>query len=78
MSQFNIHRKWELIYRASRDNFEGSKFHSKCDKKPNTLVIIKSINGNVFGGFTKQNWSLLQKFKSRSAVFVRRPGNMMK
>ena len=29
----------------------------KCDNKPNTLVIIKSTNGNVFGGYTEQSWS---------------------
>jgi hypothetical protein len=32
-------------------------FHSKCDDKPNTLIIIKSINGNIFGGYTEQSWS---------------------
>ena len=49
-------QKWNLIYRASRDGFEASSFHSKCDNKPNTLVIIKSENGNVFGGYTEQSW----------------------
>jgi len=38
------------------DGFEASSFHSKCDDKPNTLVIIKSTNGNVFGGYTEQSW----------------------
>jgi hypothetical protein len=49
-------QKWNLIYRASRNGFEASSFHSKCDNKPNTLVIIKSENGNVFGGYTEQSW----------------------
>jgi hypothetical protein len=43
-----------LIYRASQDGFEANDFHSKCDQKPNTLMIIKSEHGNIFGGYTEQ------------------------
>jgi hypothetical protein len=56
LCEFPVDQKWNLIYRASRDGFEASSFHSKCDDKPNTLVIIKSTNGNVFGGYTEQSW----------------------
>jgi hypothetical protein len=56
LCQFTADQNWDLIYRASRDGFEASSFHSKCDDKPNTLVIIKSTNGNVFGGYTEQSW----------------------
>jgi len=58
LCEFPVDQKWNLIYRASRDGFEASSFHSKCDDKPNTLVIIKSTNGNVFGGYTEQSWNL--------------------
>ncbi len=34
--------RFELIFRASRDGFNGQAFHSKCDNKGPTLVIIKS------------------------------------
>jgi hypothetical protein len=57
LCEFPIDQKWTLIYRASRDGFEASQFHSKCDRKPNTLVIIKSEHGNVFGGYTEQDWT---------------------
>jgi hypothetical protein len=39
-----LSQKLNLIYRASRDGFEASQFHAKCDNKPNTLIIIKSTN----------------------------------
>jgi len=45
-----------LLYRASKDGFGAHNFHAKCDHKPNTLTIIKSENGNVFGGFTALTW----------------------
>ena len=47
----------KTLYRASRDGFQASSFHSKCDSKGATLTLIKSSNGNIFGGFTKANWA---------------------
>ena len=49
-------RNWSLLYRGSRDGFGASDFHSHCDNKPNTLIIVKSENGNIFGGFTSIQW----------------------
>jgi hypothetical protein len=46
-----------LKYRASRDGFIAKNFHSKCDEIPNTLTIIKSTNGNIFGGFAEKAWT---------------------
>jgi len=55
--QLDHSNKWIMIYQATRDGFASSTFHSKCDNKPNTLVIIRSTSGNVFGGYTEQSWS---------------------
>ncbi len=46
-----------LIFRASSDGDRGSDFHHICDDYTNTLSVIKSSNGKIFGGFTTQNWS---------------------
>jgi len=64
LCQFSLNQKWKLIYRATRDGFRAADFHSKCDNYQNSLVIIKSTNGNVFGGFTEQNWSGDRQWKS--------------
>jgi hypothetical protein len=66
---FPIDQKWNLIYRASQDGFEASQFHSKCDDKSNTLVIIKSENDNIFGGYTEQSWSG-QDYKNDENAFI--------
>lgn len=50
-------KKWELIYRGSRDDFSSDSFHSKCDNRKNTLTIIKSTNYYIFGGYTEKDWS---------------------
>ncbi len=64
LSEFSINKKWNLIYKGSKNGFKSSDFHSKCDDKPNTLVIIKSKNGNVFGGYTEKSWSNIDSMSS--------------
>ena len=56
LCEFSPEVKWQLSYRASQDGFRGVDFHAKCDYKPNSFVIIRSENGNVFGGFTEKTW----------------------
>ena len=33
-----------------------NSFHEKCDGYENTLTIIRSENGRIFGGFTRLSW----------------------
>jgi hypothetical protein len=46
-----------LLYRASRDGFTASAFHSNCDGKANTVTIIKTNSNYVFGGYTTAKWA---------------------
>ena len=45
--------KYNLIYRATRDGDDCSKFHEKCDNKNQVLVIFKTTKGLIFGGYTE-------------------------
>jgi hypothetical protein len=56
LCEFPSSKKWKLQYRATRDGFTGENFHSKCDGIANTLTIIKSEHGNIFGGFIEKAW----------------------
>jgi len=47
------------VYQASINGFGAKDFHSKVGGIAGTLTVIKSTNGNIFGGFTKINWGLL-------------------
>ena len=67
--QFNNSNTWTLIYQATRDGFAASTFHSKCDNKPNTLSVIRSSNGNVFGGYTEESWSGI-RYKIDLSAFI--------
>ena len=48
--------EWRLLFRASRDGFAASAFHSKCDNKGPTVTAVKS-GANIFGGFTEKPWT---------------------
>ena len=45
----------EMLYRASRDGWAASNFHSCCDNKGPTVTVIKSRN-YIFGGYSEVEW----------------------
>jgi len=47
----------ETIYVASKDGQASSNFHSACDGKGPTLVIVQTTTGNIFGGYTSTSWA---------------------
>ena len=47
--------EWLLCYRASSHGWAASEFHSRCDGKPDNVVIIK-VGQYVFGGYTDLPW----------------------
>ena len=49
--------KWKLIYTASKYGYTAKSFHEFCDNAKPTLVIIKSDEGYIFGGYTTQTWN---------------------
>ena len=51
--------KWNLIYRASEHEYTAKSFHQYCDNKGPTLVLIKSSEGWIFGGYTTQSWKVI-------------------
>ncbi|KAJ5070845.1 pep-cterm sorting domain-containing protein [Anaeramoeba ignava] len=49
--------KMKKGYSAKRDGFNSQNWHSKCDEKGKTLIIIKTKDNYIFGGFTKVGWT---------------------
>jgi hypothetical protein len=48
--------RWQLLYRGSIDGFRASNFHGKCDGKSNTVTLIMTTTGCIFGGFSPIAW----------------------
>ena len=54
--------KWKLLYRSSEHDYSGKSFHECCDDvKGPTLIVIKSREGWIFGGYTTQSWKVTHK-----------------
>ena len=51
--------KWRLIYRASEHGYTAKSFHECCDDKEQTLIVIKSSEGWIFGGYAAQSWEVV-------------------
>ena len=49
-------KQFRLLYRASRHGFAASSFQDKCDHQANTLTVIKTTKGFVFGGYAAVAW----------------------
>ena len=67
--------KVQLLYKSSRDGIDYKKFHQFCDNKGPTLSIIKSKDGDIFGGYTNIPWTSsdsYKKDKGQSFVFSAR------
>jgi hypothetical protein len=63
-----VNKTWKLLYRNSRDGFRFSNFHGKCDGQSNTLTLIETTKGFLFGGFTPLVWdSTTGGYKSDSS-----------
>ena len=63
-------KKMKLIYSALEDGDSAESFHKHCDGISNTLIIIKTINGKKFGGFTTQKWKNNNNYVMDNAAFL--------
>ncbi|KAJ5075431.1 pep-cterm sorting domain-containing protein [Anaeramoeba ignava] len=57
--------KMKKGFSAKKDGFTGNKWHSICDNKGKTLIIIKTTDNYIFGGFTQVG------FKSGSNRYIK-------
>lgn len=62
--------KTELLYRKSRDGDDYETFHRLCDKQGTTIVLIKSNEGFIIGGYTPLNWDTNSGWIKDNDTFV--------
>jgi hypothetical protein len=51
---------WGICWRATRDNWSPTTFHSNCDEKKRTLVVVKVVKNSkifIFGAFCSVSWA---------------------
>ena len=60
----------ELLYRGSRDGWEGSDCYYKCDNKGATITVIHSTGGFIFGGFSDKSWTSYGNYCESNKAFL--------
>ena len=59
-----------LLYKASVDGDKASIFHEKCDQAKSTIVLVETLNGKRFGGFTTCSWAGNCEDKNDPQAFI--------
>jgi hypothetical protein len=60
----------ELLFRATRDGWDAADFHRLCDNQGATVTVVRSTNGNVFGGFADAAWKSSGNFQASAQAFL--------
>ena len=62
--------KIENIYNGSRDGWEIAVYKEKVFNKGPTLIILKTTQGAICGGYTSKNWDGSSKYTDDIDAFV--------
>ena len=58
------------LYKASDNHYSNASFHELCDGHAPTVTIIKSTDGNIFGGYTTKPWASNECFVTDNNAFL--------
>ena len=62
--------KSKLLYRKSKDGDSSDIFHKLCDNQGPTVILIKSTEGFIIGGYTPLVWDNYSGRKSDNETFL--------
>jgi len=55
-SEDEISGQLRLLFRGSRDGMNARSFHKKCDDEGPIIVLVKTTQGYIFGGYSGLEW----------------------
>ena len=68
--QLNKNIRLTQIYSGKEHGFLAANFHSHCDNKGSTVVLIQSNHNHIFGGYTAISWKKESKSYKDSTAFL--------
>lgn len=63
-------RPLQLVFDANRDGWSASKFHAKVDRGGPSVVLCKTVNGVVCGGYNPKGWVGYGEARGSIAAFL--------
>ena len=61
---------FELIYKAIIDGDKAKTFHNNVDGKGPLIILVKTSNNNIIGGYTSKAWSSSNEYTNDSEAFL--------
>lgn len=49
--------KWKLLFNSVQHGFSIGTFYAKVEREKRTLLVVQTLRGEVFGGFTSTDWT---------------------
>jgi len=60
----------QCLWKATEHGFGADQFHSRCDNKGSTVVIVQSSEGYVFGGYAHNPWNSNGTYRQYTESFL--------
>ena len=70
LKQIKKNIKFNLIFKADKNNSSISNFHKNCDEKKNVLILIRTDKDVRFGGFTSEGFDSKSWRKKDNKAFI--------
>src|SRR5690606_32454027 len=62
--------EWEVAWKGSKDGFNSNIFHQKCNGVGETITVIRSTDGWLFGGYNPDSWNSNSTYGSNPRCFI--------
>lgn len=70
LCEFDKDQKWTLLYQGSKDGFTADALSERCNAIGNTLIIVKTDTGDIFGGYADRAWSASDEWEEDPNAFI--------
>ena len=63
-------QKIECIYMLEQDGCDLTSFYNKAKKIQNTIIVVRSVKGAIFGGFNSVDWQSQETYYGNGESFL--------
>ncbi|KAF0984776.1 hypothetical protein FDP41_000675 [Naegleria fowleri] len=63
-------KMWTLAFKASKDGFDSSVFHQKCDTRGPSVLVCRTTEGYIFGGYNSVEWNSNNQWLKANDTFL--------
>ncbi|EFC39455.1 predicted protein [Naegleria gruberi] len=61
---------WTLAFKATKDGFDSNVFHKMCDQKGPSILVCRTTEGYIFGGYNSVEWNSSNQWLKANDTFL--------